>query len=136
MGITEILRRIWLFSANKMQISEYSSKQPTQLIIKLNSSLRHIIVTKGTPEQFSIPLNTLPCPKVSHRMERQFPDPGLEEELTIQEEDLFELKLFDVRIKTFRLIEYQIPIRDIKLIVKLSPAVILILLPGFPSSRS
>ena len=35
-------------------------------------------------------------------MERQFPDPGLtgatEEELTIQEEDLFELKLFDVRI--------------------------------------
>ena len=73
-------------------------------------------------------------------MERQFPDPGLtgatEEELTIQEEDLFELKLFDVRIKTFRLIEYQIPIRNIKLIGKLSPAVILILLPGFPSSRS
>ena len=32
-------------------------------------------------------------------MERQFPDPGLEEEPTIQEEDLFELKLFDVRIK-------------------------------------
>ena len=48
-------------------------------------------------------------------MERQFPDYGAtEEELTIQEEDLFELKLFDVRIKTFRLIEYQIPIRDIK----------------------
>ena len=40
--------------------------------------------------------------EVSDRMERQFPDPGLgdtEEELTIQEEDLFELKLFDVRIK-------------------------------------
>ena len=34
-------------------------------------------------------------------MERQFPDPGLgatEEEQTIQEEDPFELKLFDVRI--------------------------------------
>ena len=28
MGITEILRRIWLFSANKIK-----SKQPTQLII-------------------------------------------------------------------------------------------------------
>jgi hypothetical protein len=40
--------------------------------------------------------------EVSDRMERQFPDPGLgdtEEEITIQEEDLFELKLFDVRIK-------------------------------------
>ena len=32
-------------------------------------------------------------------MERQFPDTRLEEEPTIQEEDLFELKLFDVRIK-------------------------------------
>ena len=32
-------------------------------------------------------------------MERQFPDPGLaEEDPTIKEEDLFELKLFDVRI--------------------------------------
>ena len=41
MGITEILRRIWLFSANKIKHSESISKQPTQL----NSSLRHIIVT-------------------------------------------------------------------------------------------
>ena len=32
MGITEILRRIWLFSANKIE-SESFSKQPTQLII-------------------------------------------------------------------------------------------------------
>ena len=45
MGITEVLRRIWLFSANKIKSSESFSKQPTQLIIKLNSSLRHIIVT-------------------------------------------------------------------------------------------
>jgi hypothetical protein len=45
MGITEILRRIWLFSANKIKSSESFSKQPTQLIIELNSSLRHIIVT-------------------------------------------------------------------------------------------
>ena len=30
--ITEILRRIWLFSANKIR-SESGSKQPTQLII-------------------------------------------------------------------------------------------------------
>ena len=33
MGITEILRRIWLFSANKIKILESGSKQPTQLII-------------------------------------------------------------------------------------------------------
>ena len=45
MGITEILRRIGLFSANKIKISESVSKQPTQLIVELNSSLRHIIVT-------------------------------------------------------------------------------------------
>ena len=43
MGITESLRRIWLFSANKIKSSE--SEQPTQLIVELNSSLRHIIVT-------------------------------------------------------------------------------------------
>ena len=48
MRITEILRRIRLFSANKIKSSEYFSKQPTQLIVELNnSSLRHIIVTKG-----------------------------------------------------------------------------------------
>ena len=46
MGITEILRRIWLFSANKIKSSESGSKQPTQLIVDLNSSLQHIIVTK------------------------------------------------------------------------------------------
>ena len=45
MGITEILGRIWLFSANKTKSSEYFSKQPTQLIVKLNSSLWHIIIT-------------------------------------------------------------------------------------------
>ena len=33
MEITEILRRIWLFSANKIENSEYFSKQQTQLII-------------------------------------------------------------------------------------------------------
>ena len=46
MGITETLRRIWLFSANKIKISESVSRQPTQLIVEVNSSLRHIIVTK------------------------------------------------------------------------------------------
>ena len=45
MGITEILRRIWLFSSNKMKSSESFSKQPTKLIVELNSSSRHIIVT-------------------------------------------------------------------------------------------
>ena len=33
MGITEILKKIWLFSAYKIKRSEYVSKQPTQLII-------------------------------------------------------------------------------------------------------
>ena len=45
MGITEILSRIWLFSANKIKSSDFFSKQPTQLIVQLNSSLPHIIVT-------------------------------------------------------------------------------------------
>jgi hypothetical protein len=45
MGITEILRRIWLFSAKKIKSSESFSKQPAQLINKLNASLQHIIVT-------------------------------------------------------------------------------------------
>ena len=45
MGITEILGRIWLFSANKIKSSESFSKQPTQLVMELNSSLWHIIVT-------------------------------------------------------------------------------------------
>ena len=37
--------------------------------------------------------------EVLNRMERQFPDPGLEAtENQEQEEDLFELKLFEVRI--------------------------------------
>ena len=33
MGITKILRRIWLFSANNKKNSESFSKQPNQLII-------------------------------------------------------------------------------------------------------
>ena len=45
MGITEILRRIWVFSANRIKSSESFSKQPTQLIVELNSSLRQKIVT-------------------------------------------------------------------------------------------
>ena len=45
MGIRDILGRIWRFSANKIKSSESFRKQPTQLIIELNSSLGHIIVT-------------------------------------------------------------------------------------------
>ena len=41
MGITKILRRIWLFFENKIKSYESFSKQQTQLIVKLNSSLRH-----------------------------------------------------------------------------------------------
>ena len=42
MGITEILRMIWIFSANKIKSSESVSKQPTQprtTRFRLNSSL-------------------------------------------------------------------------------------------------
>ena len=48
MGTTEILGKIWLFSANKIKSSESGSKQPTQLTVELNSSLRHIIVTQDS----------------------------------------------------------------------------------------
>ena len=75
MGITEILRRIWLFSANKIKSSESFSKQPTQLILlkiyvipilltfmylvalnllvnnQLNSSLRQIIDSQDSSEK-------------------------------------------------------------------------------------
>ena len=37
-GIAEVLRSIWLFSTKKIKSSESGSKQPTQLIVKLNSS--------------------------------------------------------------------------------------------------
>ena len=39
MGITEILRMIWLFFANKIKSSESISKHPTQLIIA--GKIRH-----------------------------------------------------------------------------------------------
>ena len=57
MGVTEILRRIWLFSANKIKSSGSFSKQPTQLIIELNSSLRQIIVTQSSyhPNIYTLP---------------------------------------------------------------------------------
>ena len=39
MGITEILRRIWVFSANKMKSSESVSEHQIQLIIA--AEIRH-----------------------------------------------------------------------------------------------
>ena len=42
MGITEILGRICLFSANKLTSSKSFTKQHSHLIVKLNSSLRQI----------------------------------------------------------------------------------------------
>ena len=52
MGITEVLKRIWLFSAKKVKSSESVSKQPTQLIVKVNSSLPHMIVTLSVLIQY------------------------------------------------------------------------------------
>ena len=46
MGITETLRRIWLFSANKTKSSESFSKQPTQLIIAAHNC--HVNSSKFT----------------------------------------------------------------------------------------
>ena len=43
-GITENLRRIWLFSADKIKSSESFNKQPTQLNVELNFSLGNIII--------------------------------------------------------------------------------------------
>ena len=45
MRIIEILRRIWLFYANKIKTSESVSKQSTQLKLELNSSLRQKLGT-------------------------------------------------------------------------------------------
>ena len=42
MGITEILRMIWIFSANKIKSSESVSKQPTQLIIAADNWLNNL----------------------------------------------------------------------------------------------
>ena len=58
MGITENLRRICLFSANKIKSFKYSSKQPAQLIVKLSSSLQHIIVTKKLTGKERRPANS------------------------------------------------------------------------------
>ena len=41
-GITEILRRIWLIREKALNL--LNSKQPIQLIVQLKSSFRHIIV--------------------------------------------------------------------------------------------
>ena len=51
MGITEILSRVWLFSANKIKSSESFSKQPTQLIIAADNWL--IRLTKIFDNNFS-----------------------------------------------------------------------------------
>ena len=58
MGITEILRKIWLFSVNKVKSSESFSKQPTQLIVEINSSLGHIIVTKVMMKTVAVDAST------------------------------------------------------------------------------
>ena len=46
-GITEILKRIWLFSANKIKSSESGSKQPTQLIIAAYNCHNYVYVSYG-----------------------------------------------------------------------------------------
>ena len=57
MRIKEILRRIWLISANKLKKnSESVSKQSTQLKIELNSSLQQKLGTN-----FKIERNDLFC---------------------------------------------------------------------------
>ena len=50
MGTTEILRRIWLFSANKIKSSESGSKQPTQLIIAAHNCHKALKQTSNQPK--------------------------------------------------------------------------------------
>ena len=45
MGVTEILRRIWLFSENKIKSSESFSEQPTQLIIAAHNCHKVLSLT-------------------------------------------------------------------------------------------
>ena len=54
MGITEILRRIWLYSANNINSSESFGKQPTQLIIAAhNCHIDYLFYNNEVLEQFS-----------------------------------------------------------------------------------
>jgi hypothetical protein len=62
MGITEILRRIWPFSANKIKSSESVSKQPTQLIVELNSSMRQKL---GAIDFFDISSQPTQLPQIT-----------------------------------------------------------------------
>jgi len=60
MGITEILRRIWLFSANKIKISESFSKKPTQLIIAArNCHTRTLFLCKKNPVRFHVEFGSI-----------------------------------------------------------------------------
>ena len=44
-GVAEILRKIWLFSAKKIETSESVRKQSAQLKLELNSSLQQKLGT-------------------------------------------------------------------------------------------
>ena len=46
MGITEIFRRIWLYVTNKIKSYKSVSKQPTELVSELNSSLQQKLGTQ------------------------------------------------------------------------------------------
>ena len=52
MGITEILRRIWLFSANKIKSSESISKQQTQLTHRWTQ----LIIAAHNCHRYQIPI--------------------------------------------------------------------------------
>ena len=55
MGITEIVRSIWLFSTKKIIRSESVSKQPTQIIIAVE--IRHNCKCFGRPEHHHLSTN-------------------------------------------------------------------------------
>jgi hypothetical protein len=80
MGITEILRKICLFSANEIKSSESFYKQPTQLIVELNSLLRHLIVTM----QFSIKIKQHLIQLVQNQQNWTFKDKKLSPYVGIQ----------------------------------------------------
>ena len=57
MGITQILRRICLFSAHNIKSCESFSKQLTHLIVELNSSFWQIFDSKVVSEKSLNPLD-------------------------------------------------------------------------------
>ena len=110
MGITESLRRIWLFSANKIKSSESFSKQPTQIMVELNSSLGHIIVTIDEKRELYLDYQELILSQTLGESDDEFikedsnhddddPDPGDNVQADILEDSDLEVVIPEIAIE-------------------------------------